>query len=832
MAKIMAPWAIDAEELQRALNSDIKKGLSTAEAEKGLKESGLNRIAYTKSLTFWDILWEELKEPLILLLLVIGVIYSIWGKIGDTITIILVILTVTMVEVYTEFRAKKTMESLKKLSLPTSWVIREGRPVEIETSSIVPGDLLLLKSGVKVGADARVIEAQGLEVDESQLTGESASVNKTRDPVLETCGLNDRKNMVYMGSIVLKGKGLAMVVNTGRETELGKIVNLAQETRESKTPLQKSMKELSSSLIWIAVAFSLLIPLLGALRGFPLKEMILMALSLSFATVPEELPIIVTMLLGLSSIHLSRKNVLIKRTKAAETLGSVTVIATDKTGTLTQNRMSIAQWEAGDERQLFTIGALMADVVYDSEGGFLGDPMDKAILEKAKEFQIERNKLLNQYSLVEDLGFDEGRKVFQAVYQYKGKKINFIKGAPESVFSVSAPNPQMEERLKKWMLLGYRTIAIAQKEEDEENYSIVGWICFLDSVREGVEKSIEECKNAGIRVIMITGDHASTARRVAMKVGIEVKGVLTGEDLEKMTKEEFQKAIKECNLFARISPEQKLRIVTALRENGEIIAVTGDGINDAPALRAADIGISLGISGTDVAKETADMILTDDSFTSIIDAIREGRKLYENLRKCVKYYLSCKVGLIITFLIPLLFHLPFPFSPIQVLILELFLDVAASTSFVVEPPEWDLLKKGPRNPQESFMNKKMVKDIFSGSLTLALTVLLVYFLSWFKSNNTGTAQTFAFVAWLFGHVSLAINMRTNRIPLTKAGFFSNRAFNLWAAGVVIFVILALNVPVLGEYLKLSSIGILPLIYTFLTVLVTTSWMEIQKHFRR
>lgn len=314
MRKLDAIWSMDKKAVQSALNSDISKGLSSAEAEKRLKESGLNKITQSKTITFWDILFEEIKEPLILLLLTIGVIYSVWGKIGDTITIIFVILTVTLVEVYTEYKAKKSIESLRKLALPTTWVMRDGKAVEIETSLIVPGDILILKNGVKISADARVIDASGLEADESQLTGESMGIAKIADLMPVATGLHDRTNMVHMGSIILKGKGTAMVVNTGMDTELGKIAGLTQEAREPKTPLQKSMKQLSKNLIWIAVVFSVLIPVLGVFRGLPLKDMILTGLSLSFATIPEEMPIIVTMLLGLGSINLSKKNVLIRRT--------------------------------------------------------------------------------------------------------------------------------------------------------------------------------------------------------------------------------------------------------------------------------------------------------------------------------------------------------------------------------------------------------------------------------------------------------------------------------------------------------------------------------------
>lgn len=832
MKKLTSPWSMEQNTIERAMESDITKGLCNAQVESRIKEMGENKITQSKSITFWDILLEEIREPLILMLLVVGVLYSIWGDIGDTIMIICVIITVTLTEVYTEYKAKKSIESMKTLAQPTTWVLRDSKSVEIETSHVVPGDILILKSGVKISADARVLESSRLEADESGLTGESMGVVKTTDSIPEETGLNDRTNMVHMGSVILKGNGKAIVTATGMDTELGRIAGLTEEAREPKTPLQKSMKQLSKNLIWVAVFFSVLVPVIGILRGQPIQKMILTGLSFAFATIPEEIPIIITMVLGLGAIKLSKENVLIKRTKAAETLGSVTVIATDKTGTLTQNKMSIESCHTKDERLLYTFGALMADVTYDTDGGFLGDPMDKSVVDKARGLNIDRSKLLKEYTLVQDYGFDEDNKTFQSVYQHGDNTITLIKGAPESIFPLSVQDDEMENRLKEVMSIGYRTVAVASKEGGQERFTITGLICFDDPIRDGVREAIADCAAAGVKVIMITGDHASTAKRVAENAGIQVTGVLTGEELSKIPSERFADAIRECNVFARISPEQKLNIVTALRENGEVIAVTGDGINDAPALKAADIGISMGIAGTDVAKEAADMILTDDSFTSIVTATREGRRLFDNLSKCVKYYLACKVGLILTILVPTLLNIPLPFSPIQIIILELFMDLAASTSFVVEAAESDVLKRKPRDPKESFMNKRMNTGIISGGITLAITVLAVYLYSWFSGGDIAVSQTYAFIIWLFGHVCLAFNMRTNNVALTKTGIFSSRAFNTWMVSVVAFLVIALNIPVLQQYLQLTNIGIIPILCLALTAVIATSWMEIRKLFRK
>lgn len=822
MKKEMTPWVASTDTLVRELQTNATAGLAAKEAEARLKDVGENTITQSKKITFWDILLEEIKEPLILLLLAIGVLYSVWGEMGDAITILCVILAVSLVEVYTEYKAKKSIEALRTLARPTSWVIRDGKPAEVPTGRIVPGDLLVLKGGVKVGADARVLESARLEVDESQLTGEALGVGKDAAPLPSDTGLNDRTNMVHMGSVILKGKGLAVVTATGMDTELGRIAGLTSEAREPKTPLQKSMKQLSKTLIWVAVFFSGLVVALGILRGLPLPEVVLTGLSFAFATIPEEMPIIITMALGLGAINLSKRNVLIKRTKAAETLGSVTVIATDKTGTLTENKMSIQHRFAKDDRLLFTYAALLADVDVDGDGNFLGDPMDKAVVLEAERMGLH----WDEYRQVNDDGFDEVSKTFRSDFQYGEKTLTLLKGAAESVFALSEPNNDMQAHLNDAMVAGYRTIAVACKEEAEELFTVTGIICFDDPIREGVPEAVADCAGAGIKVIMITGDHAATAKRVAESAGIQAPSVVTGGELAKLTDEELKVAVQNFNVFARISPKQKLRIVIALRENGEVVAVTGDGINDAPALKSADIGIAMGQAGTDVAKEAADMILVNDSFTPIVTAIGEGRRLYDNLSKCVKYYLACKVGLILTVLSPMIIGLPVPFSPIQMIMLELFMDLAASTSFVAEAAESDVLKRKPRNTKERFMNRRMNLGIVSGGVILATFVLATYLLSYI--SGASEAQTLAFAAWLFGHVALAFHMRTNHVPLVKIGVFSSRAFNVWLVGVVSFLAVALNVPVFREYLQLEAIGSVPILCLAAIAIVITALLEVRK----
>ena len=825
MATINKAWTKDVMNIATKLNSNIENGLTSDEVTKKQASDVKNTIIKTRDLTFWDIFLEEIKEPLILLLIVIGVIYSIFGDIGDAIIIFSIIVITSLVEVFTEYKAKKSIESLKKLSNPLTWVIRDGNPVNIDTKDIVVGDILILNNGDIVSADARITSNYNLEVDESSLTGEAIWVQKT-NAIIDDVVLAERTNMVFSGSTIVKGRGTAIVTATGMDTELGHIAGLTESTREPKTPLQKSMKELSKSLLWIAVFFSIIIPVIGLFRGMPFQEMLLTGFSLAFATIPEELPIIITMTLGLSAIKLSKDGVLIKRVRAAETLGSVTVIATDKTGTLTENKMSIQKIDTDNQKLLLEISALMADIVENKEV-ITGDPMDIAVIKKAKEFDITKEKLLKEYNFIKDYGFDDVEKIFKSEYQYNEKEITVIKGAPESIIKLCKDSDKLTKRLNKLMEDGSRVIGVAYKENKEPKYIFVGFVCFEDPIRKDVADAVKLAEQAGIRTIMITGDHINTARKVAEQAGIKVQNVVSGNDLINVTEEELKAIVKTTNVFARITPEQKLNIVNALRSNNEVIAVTGDGINDAPALKSADIGIAMGIMGTDVAKESADMILTDDSFTSVIKGIKEGRKLYENLSKCIKYYLACKVGLVLSFLIPILIGIPMPFAPIQIILLELFMDLGASTSFVGEPMEKDIMRLKPRDTKEKFMNKNMILGIFSGGITLALTIMIVYIYLYYNGDPM-FASTMAFVTWLIGHLVLAYNMRTNRVPLIKSPIFKNQSFNLWVGGIIVFIILIFNIDFLSQYLMLSSIQFIDVLKIIGISIIIMAWMEIKK----
>ncbi len=891
------PWSRAAAEVAAALESDPERGLSAREASVRLAEVGENLIAAVRRLRFLDVLWEELREPLILLLIGIGVLYSLWGSLGDAVTIFAIILLLAFVEVGTEFRAKKRIESLRRLAEPTAAVIRDGAPAEVPVRELASGDLLALRSGRRVGADARVISCRGLAIDESQLTGESSAVEKGDAPIGREALLADRTNMVYLGSVVVRGSGTALVVATGMRTEVGRIAELTAEEREPRTPLQSAMKQLSVALLWVALGFSLVIPIAGIIRGMAPKQMILTGLSLAFATVPEELPIIITMVLGVGGLALARRGVLLRRLRAAETLGSITVIATDKTGTLTANEMKLQRIVSEDSEALLETACLMAGdaALGESAAGEAGaadatagagngaaalrsaDPIDRTLLAEAARRGIAGAALEARYRLLEDRGFDPTRKLFIQRYldragalrreppgrapqpsapgsgaepaaqakpcgddravearepaeQPEGsaspQPLLFVKGAPEAVCAM-AGLAALPDELLPILEDGERVVAFARGPEGSP-LRLLGFASFADPLRPEVAGSIAAAASAGIRVVMITGDHPKTAFAVAQKAGIGCERVVGGHEIAGMTREELSEEVGRTSLFARIAPQQKLAVVQALRARGEVVAVTGDGVNDAPALRAADIGIAMGRSGTDVAREAADMILTDDSFPSIVGGVREGRKLFDNLTKCIGYYLACKIALVLSFALPLALGLPFPFSPVQIILLELFMDLAASTTFVAEPAEGDLLARRPRKRTDPFMNRAMITRIAAGAATLAAVVLPVFLTSWCLTGDLPLSRTLAFVTWMVGPGFLAATMRTARRPLREIGLFSNRPFAVWVLGVALFLALAFSIGGLRERLGLAAAPGWTIAAVVGWALLAVAWLEARK----
>jgi Ca2+-transporting ATPase len=856
------------QEAAHELGVNPDRGLTDQEAAQRLNQYGKNTLVEEREIRFLGILREEIMEPMILLLIAVGVLYSILGSLSDALTIIVIIIILVLAEVWNEYRAKRSISALRQLAPPTALVLRNGQPVEVQTAFLVPGDILLLKVGQRVPADARILEAYGLEVDESSLTGESFPVGKDASAVLPSeTRITDQTNMLFTGTVITRGRAKALVTATGVRTELGRISGITKAGKEPKTSLQLAMKQLSKTLVWVALFFSILIPILSYIRGLQPSpaEAVLYGLSLAFVVIPEELPIIITMVLGVGSYALSRKGAIVKRLRAAETLGNVTVIATDKTGTITENKMrvehlyfdgavrSIGEFGENENSALKT-ALLASDAIRDE--ATLSNPMAQAILERLRQNGTDVQALAKDWVLKDELSFDVKRKLASYIYQYGNSLVVLSSGAPEKILEnsnrvlikgeeanlnddtrneASKVVAQMAHSGERLLAFGYHRLPTdpgVNKESLEQDIVFVGVIGFIDPPRKEVKGAIQTCQEAGIKVIMITGDHPETARTIASQVGINSSNVLTGGEIAKMTDADLKEALKHTFVFARVTPEDKLRLVRLLKENGEIVAVTGDGINDAPALKEAHIGIAMGTRGTDVAKEASNMILTDDNFATIQVAVKEGRKLYGNLRKGVRYYLACKVALVSIFLVPIILGIPLPFAPIQIIVLELFMDLAASATFVAEPAETGTMKKPPVNPKEKFMNAQMLKTLFLGALSLFLAVTATYLVGWYTTQNILYAHTVAFATWMFGHIFLALNFRSEHEPLIKEGLLSNKVMLLWALLVFVVLIVGTSLPATQSALQITGLHLQDWALVIAVAFVATFWMELRKIFQK
>ncbi|MGV8026356.1 MAG: cation-translocating P-type ATPase [Anaerolineaceae bacterium] len=842
------------EELAVELESNSIKGLAQAEAEVRLHQIGRNILSEEKKEPFWKEFFEELREPMVLMLLVTGILYAIWGEISDAITIFVIILTLNTVEVVNEQHSKKAIVSLRKLAEPTATVRRDSHFQEIPVEQIVQGDLILLQDGHRVPADARLVESFGLSVDESALTGESLPVEKRIDTIQDPAiPLAERHNMVYASTLVTRGKGTALVVATGMDTEIGRIAGLARQFKEPRTTLQNMMEELSKVLVWFALGFSVLVPLVGILFAHqPPKQMLLTGLSLAFATIPEELPIIITMVLSLGAFRLSKSHAIVKRLNGVESLGSVTVIATDKTGTLTENHMEVAFYEPLEfKNKLLEIGMFCNDATPDGTD-FTGDAVDAALLKAAQKSGINVKRERKANPIFNEFTFDNTRKCMSTISVKNGQPWAAVKGAPEAVLARSthfmqgekvtvlddAARQNIMDQVSKMAAEGLRVLAFAERTLPntdlnqaavESALTFVGLIGMQDPPRPEVRNAIATCQRAGVRTIMITGDHPLTALAIGKQVGLNGKhAVITGPELDNLTDEALKEIVQHVSIFARTTPEQKLRIVQILQALGERVAVTGDGVNDAPALAAADIGVAMGETGTDVARETAAMVLADDNFTTIVNAVEEGRLIFENLKKGVRYYLTCKLALVLINLLPTLLLVPVPFAPVQIILMELFMDLMAAASFVVEKPESDLLDQKPRDPKARFMDKAMVSSIFTCSLGLFAAVTVVYLITWYGTSDLATSQTVAFFAWLIGHVLLAFNMRSERQPIFQLGLVSNRMMLLWAAGVAVFLLVVSIFPGTQQLMKITTLKSAQWGMILGATFMGTFWLEVKK----
>ena len=922
---IRRTWhSLPVHETLRTLEVQAEQGLSESEVRQRQEWFGPNELAPIRRETIGHVVLEAVTEPMILLLLAVGVLYAFWGEPWETVTVFAVIAVLVAVEVYNEWRAEQALARLNELAQPTAVVKRDGNWREVPVALLVPGDIVLLLAGRRVPADLRLLETQALAVDESVLTGESLPVEKDAEAMLsEVVPLAERKNLAFAGTLVVRGRGIGVVVAIGADTEWGRLARQTAEIRPQKTPLQQAMRELARWTVVAALGFTVLAALLAYLRELATgRQALLSALALAFATIPEELPIIITMVLALGGWRLARQRAIVRRLYAVETLGAVSVIASDKTGTITENRMTVARVEPGErERWCLELAVLCSESLPTTvsaqptgERSWLGDPTEAALLERAQQLGLSTEATRRTGRLRQEFGFDPARKRMSTVWHIAAVSDQLslpdrpsffiaVKGAPERVLEIcryewmqtpssdavnvtgfppvsgdherlptgspgtitpltlppsresgpgvepvpgssSAIAPLTQQRYQFWHGLaeemaqqGLRVLAFAYRwtereprsaEEAESEGVFVGLVGLADPPRPEVASALAECRQAGIQVWMITGDHPNTARYVARAVGFaEDTPLLTGPEIDEMSDAALQQVLQRPVLVARATPTQKLRLVQVARSAGQRVAVTGDGINDAPALRAADVGIAMGQRGSDVAREAADLILADDNFATLVHAIREGRLLFDNLSKSVRYYLACKAALVAACLTGVLVGVGIPFHPLQIILMELIMDLAASVALVAEPPEGDLMRRPPRDPRQPFLHGIVLRDLLGSAMALFLVVILTVLglLSWRASQMASAAlvqseqentwleyltvsatvreavMAGSFFAWLIGHVLLAWVLRTDRTSLAEQGWASNRALLIWTLAVIAFVVWAwLPIPISRVFL--------------------------------
>lgn len=888
------------QEVEQELKTDYQKGLSSSQVQENMKKYGLNELQEKKKDSLLKKFLEQFKDFSIIVLIIAAIVSGVVGVaqgegFTDTIIILIVVILNAVIGVAQESKAEKSLEALKKLSSHVSKVIRNGKEQVIQARELVPGDLVIIETGDYIAADLRIIEAVNLKSQEASLTGESVPVEKITEKIDENeIGIGDRKNMLFSSSLITYGRGKAIVVNTGMNTEVGKIAGMLDNAEKQETPLQQKLNDLGKTLGIACLAICAVIFVIGLLQGKEIIDMFMTAVSLAVAVIPEGLVAVSTIVLAIGVQKMVKKHAIVKKLPAVETLGSSTVICSDKTGTLTQNKMTVEKVFCDDELQDVKKVNTTEDfkkLVYNcmlcndsrllEDGQLAGDPTETALVDMAFKLDYEQS-IYRENPRVEEVPFDSERKLMTTVNKKNGKYIVYTKGGVDELLkccnsflykgevrtSINNYAKWIRENNEKMAKDALRVLAFAYKELDhmpsktemktiESDLTFIGMVGMIDPPRIEAKKAVEKCKKAGIKTVMITGDHKVTAVAIAKKLGIlkDESEALTGTELEKMTDEELTKNVRKYSVYARVSPEHKVRIVKAWQANGEVVAMTGDGVNDSPALKTADIGCAMGKVGTEVAKEAADVILTDDNFATIVSAVEEGRRIYDNILKVIQFLLSCNVGEVIVLLLATLFAPQigqwFGISditmiqvllPIHILWINLVTDTFPALALAFDPANKDIMDRKPVKRNEGIFTKgRTFRIIYQGIMIGGLT-LVAYLIGLGTTNKAidgltleqtkiEVGQTMAFIVLAFSELIHVFNIRDNKNSIFKTGILGNGVLILAILASALLMVVILFIPQLRT---IFSIPILPsdnIIETIVLVLSPIVIVEIMKLFK-
>lgn len=828
-----------------------ENGLSQSEAQTRLERNGKNRLAAAKGKSLIRRFLEQLADPMIIILLAAAAVSGILAVVendsfADVIIILAVVIINAILGVYQESKAEKAIEALQEMSAATSKVLRDGKLQVIHSEDLVVGDVIHLEAGDAVPADARILESASLKAEEAALTGESVPVTKFMDLIglkgdAKDVPLGDRKNMLYMGSTVVYGRGTAVITATGMDTEMGKIADALQQAEDSATPLQIKLNQLSKTLTWLVLGICVIVFAVQLIRAGSLNfevglNSLMIAVSLAVAAIPEGLAAVVTVVLSIGVTNMSHRNAIIRRLTAVETLGCAQIICSDKTGTLTQNKMTIVDFFGEDEKLLASAMALCSDAELDNEGNITGEPTEAALVAWANKLGMPKFELKSRQKRCGEAPFDSGRKMMSTVHETGNGYVQYTKGAPDVIIqkcthylkdgiAVPMTEEYRKEILKANKAMADRALRVLacsrrlwpqipssfEAADLEQDLCFIGLGGMIDPVRPEVKDAIVECRGAGVRPIMITGDHIDTAVAIAKELGILTDGTkaITGSQLNEMNDEEFEKEFKKISVYARVQPEHKTRIVTAWKKAGYVTAMTGDGVNDAPSIKAADIGVGMGITGTDVTKNVADMVLADDNFATIVGAVEEGRRIYDNIRKAIQFLLGSNMSEVLSIFFATLLGFTI-LQPVHLLWINLVTDCFPALALGMEKAEPDIMKRKPRDAKAGIFANGMGFDIAYQGLLVTILVMAAYFIGHYMESgvweiaNSSDGTTMAFITMSMAEIFHSINMRSQRGSIFKLGS-QNRFLLLAALGSLILTTVVCEVPFLAKAFDFTSV---------------------------